>query len=70
MAIFGLIGNDRVMAAGTYAGKESASAKKQRKETERSARRSERHHRSGARDADRAGWKWADDERRRQDGRG
>ncbi|KPC68379.1 hypothetical protein ADL27_56915 [Streptomyces sp. NRRL F-6602] len=61
MAFFGLIGNDREMAATTYAGRESASARAARKEAERRAR----HHRT-ARDADRAGWAWADAERRRQ----
>ncbi|WP_405906459.1 hypothetical protein OG742_12320 [Streptomyces sp. NBC_00828] len=63
-------GNDRQLAADKYSGTESASDKAVRREAARSARRRERHHRSGARDADRAGWKWADAERRRQDGRG
>ncbi|GAA2230226.1 hypothetical protein [Streptomyces nogalater] len=68
MAIFGLFGNDRQMAAPTYAGKESASQKRQRVEAQRSARRRERHHHS-ATQADRDGWKWADKERKRQEGR-
>ncbi|MDX3525988.1 hypothetical protein P1P75_05945 [Streptomyces sp. ID05-39B] len=65
MAFFGLIGNDRQMASTTYAGKESASEKRERVE----ARRRERHHRSVV-EADRKGWKWADEERERQEGRG
>ncbi|MGY4741410.1 hypothetical protein [Streptomyces sp. ATMOS53] len=68
MAFFGLFGNDRQMAATTYAGKESATPKRQRVEAQRSARRRERHHRSAAQ-ADRKGWKWADNERKRQEGR-
>ncbi|SBT89336.1 hypothetical protein GA0115233_1008109 [Streptomyces sp. DI166] len=69
MAFFGLIGNDRQMAATTYAGKESASQRRQRKEAERSARRRQRHHRAAI-EADRDGWRWADAERERQEGRG
>jgi len=69
MAFFGLIGNDRQMAATTYAGKEPASEKRQRKETEKAARRRQSHHRSVVK-ADRDGWKWADKERERQEGRG
>ncbi|MFE1091226.1 hypothetical protein ACF1G3_25805 [Streptomyces rochei] len=69
MAFFGLIGNDRQMAVTTYAGKESASQRKQRKEAQRSVQRRERHRRS-ATQADRDGWKWADKERERQEGRG
>jgi hypothetical protein len=69
MAFFGLIGNDRQMAATTYAGKESASQKRQRKEAEQSARRRQSHHRSVVK-TDRDGWKWADKERERQEGRG
>ncbi len=69
MAFFGLIGNDRQTAATTYAGKESATEKRQRKETEKAARRRQSHHRSVVK-ADRAGWKWADKERERQEGRG
>ncbi|QDO42903.1 hypothetical protein FNV62_36455 [Streptomyces sp. RLB3-17] len=68
MAFFGLIGNDRQMAATTYAGKESASQKRERAEAQRSARRRERHHRSVV-ETDRKGWKWADQERERQEGR-
>lgn len=68
MAFLGLIGNDRTMAATTYAGKESASQSKQRKEAERSAQRRQRHHRAATK-ADRDGWKWADAERERQEGR-
>ncbi|MFF2653586.1 hypothetical protein [Streptomyces sp. NPDC058045] len=62
-------GNDRQLAADKYSGKESASDKAVRREAVRSARRRERHHRGGADRADRAGWQWADDERRRQEGR-
>ncbi|MFJ5839810.1 hypothetical protein ACIQGO_24140 [Streptomyces shenzhenensis] len=69
MAFFGLIGNDRQMAATTYAGKESASEKRQHKETEKAARRRQSHHRSVVK-ADRDGWKWADKERERQEGHG
>ncbi|MEZ0066705.1 hypothetical protein ABIA32_002717 [Streptacidiphilus sp. MAP12-20] len=35
MALFGLFGNDRTMASSTYAGRESASARQQRKAAER-----------------------------------
>lgn len=59
MAFFGLFGNDREMAATTYSGKESASAKAARK-------RREAHHRDAA-SADRQGWAWADAQRERQD---
>ncbi|MFC7987436.1 hypothetical protein [Streptomyces sp. NPDC057336] len=69
MTLFGLIGNDRQMAATTYVGKESATEKRQRKATEKAARRRQSHHRSVVK-ADRAGWKWADKERERQEGRG
>ncbi|WP_411152176.1 hypothetical protein [Streptomyces sp. A30] len=69
MAFFGLIGNDRQMAATTYAGKESATEKRLRKEAERSAQRRRSHQRSVVK-ADRDGWKWADKERERQEGRG
>lgn len=69
MEFLGLFGNDRQMAATTYAGKESATQKRQRAEAQRSARRRERHHRSVVK-ADRDGWKWADKERERQEGRG
>ncbi|MEV6502200.1 hypothetical protein [Streptomyces prunicolor] len=69
MAFFGLIGNDRQMAATTYAGTESATEKRQRKEAQRSAQRRRSHHRSVVK-ADRDGWTWADTERERQEGRG
>ncbi|WP_405844570.1 hypothetical protein [Streptomyces sp. NBC_01518] len=69
MAFFGLIGNDRQMAATTYADKESATEKRQRKEAQRSAQRRRSHHRSAVK-ADRDGWTWADQERERQEGRG
>jgi hypothetical protein len=69
MAFFGLIGNDRQMAAITYAGKESATEKRQRRETEKAARHRQSHHRSVVK-ADRDGWKWAGQERERQEGRG
>ncbi|MBT3163089.1 hypothetical protein HTV80_08215 [Streptomyces sp. Vc74B-19] len=68
MAFFGLIGNDRQIAATTYAGKEPATEKRQRKETAKAARRRQSHHRSVVK-ADRDGWKWADKERERQEGR-
>ncbi|WP_031072082.1 hypothetical protein [Streptomyces sp. NRRL WC-3742] len=65
MAFFGLFGNDRQMAGGTYAGRESATDRKQRKQVERERR--DRIRRSkAATAADRAGWAWADAERRRQ----
>jgi hypothetical protein len=60
MAFFGLIGNDKDLAAG-YAGRESASDKAARK-------RREGHRRETAA-ADRRGWAWADAQRARQDHR-
>lgn len=59
MALFGLFGNDRAMAANTYSGRESATDKAARK-------RREKHHRNAAK-ADRKGQAWHDDQRRRQD---
>ncbi|MFE9258574.1 hypothetical protein [Streptomyces sp. NPDC006879] len=69
MALFGLFGNDRQMATTTYSAKESASDKAARKEADRSAKRRNNHHRTGATKADRAGQRWADAERERQEGR-
>lgn len=60
MAFFGLIGNDRKMAATDYSGRESASAKKQRKETEASARRRAGHRNGGAQRAADQGQAWED----------
>ncbi|KJS53219.1 hypothetical protein VM98_26615 [Streptomyces rubellomurinus subsp. indigoferus] len=65
MALFGLFGNDRQMAAGTYAGRESATERRQRKQADRTRRDRVRRSRD-ATAADRAGWAWADAERRRQ----
>ena len=61
MAFFGLIGNDKKLAA-DYSGRESASTTSARK-------RREGHHRSAAA-ADRQGQAWEDAERARQDRRG
>ncbi|MFJ2900259.1 hypothetical protein ACIO87_35965 [Streptomyces sp. NPDC087218] len=59
MALFGLIGNDRQLAAQEYSGRESAS--------ERAARqRRESYHRNAVK-ADRQGQAWEDAERARQD---
>jgi hypothetical protein len=52
-------GNDRKLAATTYNGRESASSRAARK-------RRERHFRQAV-TADRAGWRWADRQRERQD---
>jgi hypothetical protein len=60
MAFFGLIGNDRKMAATNYSGRESATAKKQRKDTEASNRRRAGHRNRGAADAARRGQAWED----------
>lgn len=43
MAFFGLIGSDRSMSTGTYAGRESASDRAARKDTEARARRAASH---------------------------
>ncbi|MGV9315185.1 hypothetical protein ACWDR0_23825 [Streptomyces sp. NPDC003691] len=59
MAFFGLIGNDRRMAASTYSDRESAS--------ERASRRRRAAHHRAAKTADRQGQAWEDTERRRQD---
>jgi hypothetical protein len=59
MAFFGLIGNDREMAATTYQDSESASDRAARK-------RRQGHHRSAAA-ADRQGQAWEASERQRQD---
>jgi len=65
MAFFGLFGGDRTMSTGTYQGREPATDRKQRKQDERAARDRVRRSRA-ATAADRAGWAWADAERRRQ----
>ncbi|WP_331759910.1 hypothetical protein OG422_31180 (plasmid) [Streptomyces sp. NBC_01525] len=62
MALFGLIGNDREMAATTYSGRESAS--------DEAARKRREGHQRNATATYREGQKWEDDERERQDGRG
>lgn len=58
MALFGLLGNDRQMAATTYRTRESATARRDRKaaarEQKQSARRRRNHHRNAAK-VDRAG---------------
>jgi hypothetical protein len=63
MGWFGLVGNDRAMAATTYATRESATARRDRKAKERdqaaTARRRRSHHRHAAA-ADRAGQAWTD----------
>lgn len=56
-------GNDRDMAATRYAGRESATDRKARKEQQRSERRRHTHHRTGATAADRDGWTWTDRQR-------
>ncbi|MEY9937314.1 hypothetical protein [Streptacidiphilus sp. MAP5-3] len=51
MAFFGLIGNDRAMASSTYAGRESASDRRARKQAQRDADRRDadiRRHRKAA----------------------
>lgn len=63
MAFFGLIGNDRKMAASDYSGRESASDRKARKETERSASRRAGHRTGGAQRAARQGQAWEDSTR-------
>ncbi len=47
MALFGLFGNTSSMASTTYSGRESASARKARKDAEAAARRAAAHRRSG-----------------------
>ncbi|MEU1628244.1 hypothetical protein ABZ746_23510 [Streptomyces sp. NPDC020096] len=59
MALFGLLGNDRQMAATTYNGQESATAKGTRK-------RRQGHRRDVVKVA-RQGQAWEDDQRARQD---
>lgn len=64
MKLFGLIGgNDRELAATKYAGRESASDRTARKETERSARRRHRYHHGGADRSARKGQAWSDAQR-------
>lgn len=63
MALFGLFGNDREMAATRYAGRESATARKQRKEAERHVRRVIRHKTTGATRSARKGQAWEDADR-------
>jgi len=68
MALWGLIGNDRQMAATTYATRESATDRRKRKEAAREQRAATKrradHHRH-ATPTDRAGWA-AHDRRDRQ----
>ncbi|MCE4943471.1 hypothetical protein LVX13_10055 [Streptomyces albulus] len=59
MAFFGLIGNDRAMAATTYNNRESAS--------ERAGRKRRAAHHRNAQAADRKGQAWENAERARQD---
>lgn len=59
MALFGLIGSTAKLAT-QYAGRESATAKKQRKEAEQSAGRRRRHRNGGATRAAREGQAWTD----------
>ncbi|MFD8828397.1 hypothetical protein ACFV1C_39465 [Streptomyces sp. NPDC059605] len=59
MAFFGLIGNDRQLAAQEYSGRESAS--------EKAARKRRESHRRSAKAAARQGQAWEDAERARQD---
>lgn len=54
-------GRDRQLAADAYSGRESASDTARRK-------RLAAHHRNATK-ADRAGWRWADQQRERQDHR-
>ncbi|WP_433893018.1 hypothetical protein [Streptomyces sp. CA-111067] len=55
--------SDRELAATKYAGRESATDRKARKEARRAAHRMGRPHRNAA-SADRQGWAWADNEHR------
>lgn len=63
MALWGLLGNDRQMAATTYQARESATARRDRIQAARdqraAARRRAGHHRHAAQ-ADRAGQRWTD----------
>jgi len=52
MALFGLFGSDKDMSAGTYAGRESASERADRKDSEARAKRAA-HHRKAATRLDR-----------------
>jgi hypothetical protein len=56
MAFFGLFGNDRQMANGQYAGRETATQRNERKKREASARRAQRS-RAQATRVDRAAWR-------------
>lgn len=62
MALFGLIGKTSELAE-KYAGRESASDRAARKETERSARRRHRYHHGGADRSARKGQAWSDKQR-------
>lgn len=66
MALFGLFGNDKAMAAGTYAGRESADERNARKAQAKRAQRIASHKRSGATKAARAGQAWEDADRYRE----
>ncbi|MDT0381406.1 hypothetical protein RM572_21850 [Streptomyces sp. DSM 42041] len=66
MAFFGLFGNDAAMAANEYAGRQSATDRAREREEKRSAKRRERHHRSGATRAARQGQAWEDADRHRE----
>lgn len=66
MAFFGLFGNDRTLAATTYAGRESATARRDRKAAAQSAKRVARHHRTSATRAARKGQAWEDNDRMRE----
>lgn len=59
-------GNDRALAADRYAGRESATARAQRRDAERTAARIARHHRVSARQAARQGQAWEDADRMRE----
>lgn len=68
MAFFGLIGNDRKMAATNYSGRESATAKAARKADEKSARNRRGHRGGGDTRAARQGQRWDAEQRRQQGG--
>lgn len=62
MALFGLFGNDKAMAATTYTGQPSAS--------ETAARKRRARYKASAKATSRAGQAWEDAEFERLDGRG
>lgn len=66
MALFGLFGNDRAMAADRYAGRESADERNARKAQAKTAQRVARHHRMSATRAARKGQAWEDNDRMRE----